>query len=215
MEIDVASLDTASRYKLLIGCVTPRPIAFVSTISPEGRPNLAPFSFFTAVGSNPMTVLFCPANKPDGSEKDTLRNAAPEAEGGTGQFVVNIASERYARSVAAAAEPMDYGQSEFELAQLAMAPSVAVRPPRVAESPVAFECETTRIIRTNPGETGGGNIVMGRVIHIYAAEGVLNDRFHADPVQLQAIGRMGGLQYCSTRDRFEMPMGRAALENEP
>ncbi|MFG0286345.1 MAG: flavin reductase family protein [Phycisphaerales bacterium JB039] len=214
MEIDVASLDVASRYKLLIGCVTPRPIAFVSTVSPEGRPNLAPFSFFTAVGSNPMTLLFCPANKPDGSDKDTLRNAALREEGGTGEFVVNIASERYAKRVAAAAEPLAYGESEFELAGLTMAPSMKVRPARMAESPVAFECETTRIVRTNPGQPGGGNIVMGRVVHVFAAEGVLNERFHADPAVLQTIGRMGGLQYCTTRDRFEMPMGRAALNEE-
>ena len=80
MEIDPLSLSVADRYKLLIGCVVPRPIAFVSTISPDGAPNLAPFSFFTGVGSNPLTLLFCPSNKPDGTEKDTLRNCAPAPE---------------------------------------------------------------------------------------------------------------------------------------
>src|ERR1051325_3658365 len=100
MEIDPAKIALENRYKLLIGCIVPRPIAFVSTISPDGRLNLAPFSFFNGVGSDPMTLLFCPANKPDGSEKDSLRNAKPIAEGGLGEFVVNLASEPYATKVA-------------------------------------------------------------------------------------------------------------------
>ncbi|HHN77523.1 MAG TPA: flavin reductase family protein, partial [Phycisphaerales bacterium] len=106
MECTPDELDLASRYKLLIGSVVPRPIALVSTISPSGRDNLAPFSFFTAVGSNPMTMLFCPANKPDGSEKDTLHNAKPTGEGGTGQFVVSVVTEEIVRRVAGAAEPL-------------------------------------------------------------------------------------------------------------
>ncbi len=215
MELDPAELSVAERYKLLIGAVVPRPIAFVSTVSPDGRPNLAPFSFFNAVGSDPMTMLFCPANNPDGSEKDTLANAKPVDEGGTGQFVVNIAAEAYRRQVAGAAEALTRGQSEFALVGLTEAPSVAVRPPRVAESPVCFECETEQVIRTNPGSPSGGNIVIGRVVHVFVRDGVVNERMHVDPDALGAIGRMGGRSYCSTRDRFEMPMGREALRGEP
>lgn len=113
-----AELTVAERYSLLIGCVTPRPIAFVSTVSAEGRPNLAPFSFFNAVGSNPMTLLFCPANTPEGGEKDTLRNAKPVDEGGTGEFVVNVATHAIRRAVAGAAEDLPFGESEFELVGL-------------------------------------------------------------------------------------------------
>jgi flavin reductase (DIM6/NTAB) family NADH-FMN oxidoreductase RutF len=123
MEIEPSALEAPERYKLLIGAVVARPIALVSTISADGRPNLAPFSFFTAVGSNPMTMLFCPANLPDGSEKDTLRNAKPASEGGTGEFVVNVAVEPYATKVAGAAERLAYGESEFELVGLTPAPS--------------------------------------------------------------------------------------------
>jgi len=83
-------LEIAERYKLLIGTIGPRPIAVVSTISVDGKPNLAPFSFFAGVGSNPMTLLFCPANDADGNEKDSLRNAKPASEGGTGQFAVSV-----------------------------------------------------------------------------------------------------------------------------
>src|SRR5262245_20904225 len=155
MEINPESISQPERYKLLIGCIVPRPIAFVSTVSPNGTSfNLAPFSFFNGVGSNPMTLLFCPANKADGSAKDTLRNCKPVSEGGTGQFVVNAAIDAYAQKVAAASEPLPYGESEFELTGLTMAPSVKVKPPRVAESPVAFECETMQVIRTHPGPGG-------------------------------------------------------------
>jgi flavin reductase (DIM6/NTAB) family NADH-FMN oxidoreductase RutF len=212
MELDPLALSTADRYKLLIGCVVPRPIALVSTISRDGRLNLAPFSFFNGIGSDPMTLLFCPVNKPDGSPKDTLVNAQPEAEGGLGEFVVNAATEAYAARVAAAAEPMPYGESEFDLAGLTPAPSTRVRPPRVAESPVSFECRTLHVMRLNPGVVGGGNVIVGQVVHIHLADGLVNERYHTNPDYLAAIGRMGGLTYCRTRDRFEMPMGRAALE---
>lgn len=212
MQLDPATLSIADRYKLLIGCIVPRPIAFVSSISPDGKLNLAPFSFFAGVGSNPMTLLFCPANKEDGSEKDSLRNAKPVSEGGTGEFVINIVSEDIARQMAACAEPLQYGESEFDLSGLTPAPSARVRPPRVADSPVSFECRTVRVIRTNPGAASGGNIVIGEVVHVHLREGLVTDRLHTDPAKLQAIGRMGGQAYCYTRQRFEMPMGRRALE---
>src|ERR1043165_190163 len=101
MELDPLALAPADRYKLLIGCIVPRPIALVSSVSPDGRPNLAPFSFFNGIGSDPMTLLFCPVNSPDGTKKDTLRNVDLPEEDGTGEFVVNVATEAYARRVAA------------------------------------------------------------------------------------------------------------------
>ena len=212
MEFQPESLDVRDRYKLLIGSVVPRPIAFVSTISPAGEHNLAPYSFFTAVGSNPMTLLFCPATKPDGSDKDTLRNCLPPDEGGVGEFVVNVATEDYARKVAAAAEVLPYGESEFDLTGLTPIPSSKVRPPRLAESPVSFECETLQVLRTNPGQPASGNIVLGRVVCVHVDESLINERFHVDASRLRAIGRMGGLEYCRTRDRFELPRGREALK---
>lgn len=212
MELDPTQLDVATKYKLMIGSIVPRPIALVSTVSPEGALNVAPFSFFNGVGSNPMMLLFCPANKPDGTEKDSLRNAKPVEEGGVGQFVINVSTDRIVRKVAAAAEPLAYGESEFELAGFTAAPSKLVKPPRVAESPVAFECETTQVIRTNPREAGGGNIVIGRVVSVHVEDELLNERMHVDQAALDAVGRMGGLTYCRTRDRFDVPMGVRALE---
>lgn len=205
------SLDAQTRYKLLIGAIVPRPIALVSTVSAAGVRNLAPFSFFAGVGSNPMTLLFCPASTSDGGEKDSLRNAKPRAEGGTGEFVVNIVPHAIAAPMAACAEPLPPEESEFDLSGLTAAASVRVAPPRVAESPVAFECVTKQVIRTNPGAPGAGNIVIGEVISVFVRDDTINERHHIDPAKLDAIGRMGGLGYCTTRDRFEMPMGRAAL----
>lgn len=213
MNLDPSTLDVAERYKLLIGAVVPRPIAFVSTVSPDGKTtNLAPFSFFTAVGSNPMMLMFCPANNADGSEKDTLRNAKPREEGGTGQFVVNVVREAIAAQMAACAQELPYGESEFALSRLTPAACVVVKPPRVLEAPVSFECETTQVIRTNPGQRAGGNVVLGRVVHVHAQDEVINDRMHIDPAMLAAVGRMAGLSYCTTRQRFDLPWGAPAMD---
>lgn len=210
MDFPADQLAPRDRYKLLIGLIVPRPIAFVSTVSPDGTAtNLAPFSFFNGVGSDPMTVLFCPADGPDGREKDTLRNCKPVDEGGTGEFVVNAAVEAYEKQVALAAEDAPYGESEFDFTDLTPAPSVTVRPPRVQESPWAFECRTVQVIRTNPGAPAGGNVVLGRVVHVHVNDRLVNERWHVDPERLRAVGRMGGFGYCRTSDRFEMRPGRA------
>lgn len=204
-------IDIAARYKLLIGSIVPRPIAVVSTLSPDGRPNLAPFSFFSGVGSNPMTLLFCPANDASGREKDTLRNCKPHAEGGTGEFVVSVAPTSIIHKVVAASEALAHGESEFEFVGLTPVPSSVVRPPRILESPVAFECQTLHVIRTNPGAPSGGNIVVGRVVSVFVRDDAINDRHHVDPDVLDLAGRMGGAAYCTTRERFDVPMGREAL----
>jgi flavin reductase (DIM6/NTAB) family NADH-FMN oxidoreductase RutF len=212
MELDPAPLSQSDRYKLLIGGIVPRPIAFVSSCSPHGQLNLAPFSFFAGVASVPMTLLFCPANGPSGEEKDTLRNVKPVVDGGLGEFVVNVAVEAYERRMASCAEPLPYGQSEFDLSGLTPAPARLVHPPRVAESPICFECRTRQVIRLAPGVPGGGNIVIGEIVHVFVRDDLINERLHIDPAKLAAIGRMGGLGYTRTRERFEMPMGRGALE---
>lgn len=214
-ELDPAELSSKDRYKLLIGCITPRPIAFVSSVSPDGKTNLAPFSFFNAAGADPMTLMFCPVTTPEGGEKDTLRNARPPEEGGVGQFVVNVAVEAYARQVSAAAALLPYGDSEFDMAKLTPAPSRVVKPPRLEESPVSFECETTHVIALAPGVPSSGTVVMGRVVHVWIREDLADDRLRVDPDRLQTIGRMGGPAYCRTRDRFELPRGHEALRAEP
>lgn len=212
MRLDPASLSQEERYKVMIGAIVPRPIALVSTRAADGRTNLAPFSFFAGVGSNPMTLLVCPANTDTGGEKDTLRNAKPPSEGGTGEFVVNVVSHAMARRMAACAEPLPHGQSEFDLSGLTPVPSERVAPPRVAESVVSFECLTRQVIRTNPGAPNAGNILIGEVILVHVRDDAINERRHIDPAALDAIGRMGGFAYCTTRERFTLPMGLAALD---
>jgi flavin reductase (DIM6/NTAB) family NADH-FMN oxidoreductase RutF len=214
MEIDPLSLAPRDRYKLLIGAVVPRPIAFVSTAPPgwkwgdDPAPlNVAPFSFFAGVGSDPMSLLFCPSNRPDGGEKDTLANIES-----TGQFVVNVVTEAIDRRAVACAEELPYGRSEFALAGLSPARSAKVAPPRVGESPVSFECERTHVVRLNEGAPGGGNVVIGRVVHVHADDRVIDGHFHIDPAKLAAVGRMAGLTYCRTRDRYDIPWGIRALE---
>ena len=212
MEFTPQDLAASDRYKLLIGLIVPRPIAFVSTVSPDGRSNLAPFSFFCGVGSEPMMLAFCPAADEAGEDKDTLRNCLPESEGGTGEFVVNVVTEAIARQMAACAEPLPHGESEFDLSGLTPIASSVVKPPRVAECPAAFECVTRQVVRTNPGAPSSGNLVFGEVVRVHAIDGLVNERHHANAAKLAAFGRMGGPSYCTTRDRFDLPWGRKAIE---
>lgn len=202
MEINPSDLDPSLRYKLLIGSVVPRPIALVSSLSPQGNVNLAPFSYFNAVGHTPLALMFSVGKKPDLTEKDTLRNVRPIAEGGTGEFVVNLAIEHYAHQVAEASESLPYGESEFDYIRLTPTASKLVGPPRVAESPVAFECRTLHII-----PVGTFHVVIGEVIHLYINDDVLDERLRIDSDKLAAIGRMAGYEYCRTHDRFTIPNG--------
>jgi flavin reductase (DIM6/NTAB) family NADH-FMN oxidoreductase RutF len=196
----------------MIGAIVPRPIAVVGTCDAEGRPNLAPFSFFTGAGSDPMTLVVCVANPPSGAgEKDTLRNAKPVTEGGTGEFTVSVATESNILRVVACAEPLPHGESEFDLAGLTPVPGTVVRAPRLAESPVAFECRTLQVVRLAPGRVGGGNLLVGEVVRAHVADGLASERMHVDAALLAAVGRMGGLDYCVTRERAAIPAGRAAL----
>src|SRR5580698_10883331 len=133
-------------YQWMVGTILPRPIAWVSTIAPDGKPNLAPFSFFQGVTANPPTLMFVPVNTRDGTKKDTVRNIEQVPE-----FVVNIVSYALAEKMNATAALLPYGESEFEKFGIASAPSAQVRPPRVAAAPVAFECSLHSIVHIGEG----------------------------------------------------------------
>jgi flavin reductase (DIM6/NTAB) family NADH-FMN oxidoreductase RutF len=213
--IDPEALPTDRRYALMIGAIVPRPIAVVGTCAPDGsRPNLAPFSFYAGVGSDPMCLMFCPANRTDGGEKDSLRNAKPVAEGGSGGFTVSVATEPHIRRIVACAEELPPDASEFELSGLTPAASLKVQAPRPLESPLTFECRTLQVVRTNPGRPSGGNIVLGQVVWIHADPAVIDERLRVHADRLQAVGRMGGMTYARTTDRFELPWGQAALNRD-
>ena len=161
MIIDVASADVVAVYRALVGVVTPRPIAWVSTLDGEGRVNLAPFSFFNAFGANPPVVVFSPTLRRDGSRKDTLLNLDMVPE-----FVVNAAVEDLAGQINMTSAELPRGQSEAEFAGLTLLPSTKVRPPRIAESPVHMECRVRQIMSIGDGPIAA-NLVIGEVLLIH------------------------------------------------
>lgn len=198
MNLDPLTLDLRERYKLLISTILPRPIAWVSTVSPDGVPNLAPFSFFTGIAANPLSLCFAPVNDRTGKKKDTLVNV--EA---TRQFVVNLASESNAEKMNRTSASYPYGVSEFEKAGVTPLPSLKVKPPRVKESLVAMECELIQVVTLADGPLGG-NLVIGKVLHFHCDDAVWNGGKirHQD---LKNIGRMEGVWYTRTQDAFELP----------
>jgi flavin reductase (DIM6/NTAB) family NADH-FMN oxidoreductase RutF len=199
---DPAAHRVIDIYKMMAGLVVPRPVALVSTVDKDGIANLAPFSFFNAVGSNPPTLMFCPvlrgprAGLPD-DRKDTLRNIEQ-----TGEFVVNVVSCAIAEAANHAAAEVGPEVDEFVLAGLTPAPSDVVRAPRVAESPASFECRLMQIVFTGQSE-GAGVIVLGQIVRLHVAAEI-EDNFRIDADKLDAVGRMAGNTWSTTRDRFEI-----------
>ena len=199
MDIDPKAIASRDVYRLLIGGVLPRPIAWVSTIAPDGTPSLAPFSFFTVVCENPPTLCVVPARRgSDGGRKDTLVNI--EA---TGEFVVNIVGETLADAMNLSAAAVGPEVDEFALAGLETTPSVVVRPPRVTLSPVAYECQLDRIVHVGGEVPGAGSLVLGTVVRIHVADEAWdNGRILTDVAR--QIGRGSGDDYIRTTDRFRL-----------
>jgi flavin reductase (DIM6/NTAB) family NADH-FMN oxidoreductase RutF len=196
--VDPAQADSRDTYKLMTGVIVPRPIAFVSTLSPEGVRNLAPFSFFTGISANPPVICFSPMVRgSDGQRKDTLRNI--EA---TREFVVNVVSEEFAAQMNACSGEYPPEVDEFDISGLTAIPSDLVRPPRVAESRVHMECRLVQIVHVSEKPLGG-SIVLGEVLRFHVAD-ELFDRYRIDPDKLRAIGRIGGPSYVRVTDRFDM-----------
>lgn len=191
-------LSRKERYKVVIGTVVPRPIAWVSTIDEAGGLNLAPFSYFTVAAVTPLTLLFCPQIRADGAEKDTLRNV--EA---IGEFVINIANEETAQVMNLTATELPPGHSEFEWAGVTPAPSARVRVPRVAEAPVSFECILQQVVRVGSGDPGSGAVIMGEVQAIHLRDDLYEDGYIRLEA-LQPIGRLAGAGYTRVRDVFFM-----------
>jgi len=196
MLIDFEKLTPRESYPWLINAINPRPIAWVSTISADGRTNLAPFSFFQGVCANPPTLLFTGANDRTGRKKDSVLNVEQVPE-----FVVNVVPYALRDPMNATAAPLPHGESEFEKFSIATAPSLRVRPPRVAASPVSFECRLDRIVCIGSGPLAA-NVVFGTVVCMHVSEAVLGADGQIDPVKLDTIGRMGGDCYTRTTELF-------------
>jgi flavin reductase (DIM6/NTAB) family NADH-FMN oxidoreductase RutF len=186
----------------MIGSIVPRPIAFVSSLSEAGIPNLAPFSFFTAVSANPPVICFSPmVRSSDGATKDTLRNI--EA---TKEFVVNIVSEDFAAEMNACSADVPPEVDEFKESGLTPIPSDLVKPPRVKESRINMECRLVQVVQVSTRPLGG-SIVLGEILRFHIQDDLF-DNFRIDPDKLRAIGRMGGASYSRTTDRFDMSRPR-------
>ncbi len=198
MLIDISQTNALDVYRLLISVVTPRPIAWVTSVDAEGRVNLAPFSFFNVFGADPPVVVFAPNRKRNGSKKDTLHNVET-----TGEFVVNAAVADLAEQVNLSSTELPAGESEVELTGLSVLPSMKVKPPRLAESPVNLECLLRQVIPIGDGPLSA-NLVIGEVVMIHVAERVLDERGRVDPRKLRTIARLGGDFYCHTSDLFQM-----------
>ncbi|MBI1792812.1 MAG: flavin reductase family protein [Chloroflexi bacterium] len=207
MEITPSSLPWKSIYKILTGSVLPRPIGWISTLNMDGRPNLAPFSFFNVVCANPPTVLFCPMIRSINAEpKDSLNNVRA-----TGEFVVNIFGEELVNEMNATSVEAPPEWNEFEITGLETAPSLTVSPPRVRKAPIHFECKLNQIVEINR-EPGGGFVVIGTVIHIHVDEKVLQGADKINLSALRPVGRLVGNYYTRVTDLFEMERPKPEIQ---
>lgn len=195
MEIRPEELDRRDRYGLLISALVPRPIAWISTVSAEGRRNLAPFSFFGGISSNPLLVGIAIGRR-KGAKKDTLSNLEAVGEG-----VIHVATEELAEAMVLSSGDFSEEIDEFELTGLRTAPSILVKPERLLDAPVAMEFRVDRILEV--GEDPDG-FVMARILLFHVREDLLESG-RIRPDRLHAIGRLGGHGYCRTRDIFDMP----------
>jgi len=204
MIVSPSDLPYSDFYALLINSVVPRPIAWVSTVRAAGQPNLAPFSFFNAVCGDPPLLVFAPGMRrpkqpgaTPGDTKDTLRNIRE-----TKEFVVNVVTYELREAMNLTSGEYDAAVNEIELAKLTPQASKIVRPPRVAESPVSFECKLFQILDFSTKPTGG-SLVIGQIVMIHVNDANLKDG-KLDRNSLDLIGRMGGTQYTRTTQRFDM-----------
>lgn len=202
MKIDPKQVSVGKMHGYLLGAVVPRPIAFASTVDKEGNVNLSPFSFFNCFGANPPILVFSPSRRGrDNTTKHTYENVLQVAE-----VVINIVSYSMVEQTSLASTEYARHVNEFEKAGFTAIPSEKVRPPRVAESPTAFEC---KVLEVKPMGTAGGagNLVICEVVLAHIKEEILDESSAIDPRKLDAVARMGGSWYCRAQGDalFEIP----------
>ncbi len=200
IKLNPSELSPKDKYKLLIGCIVPRPIAFVSTRSKAGVSNLAPYSFFNGVASNPPSVVIATTVRgSDGEQKDTYLNIKD-----TGEFVVNVVTEDIVQQVNQTSAEYDRGVSEFEKTGLTEAESIIIKPPRVLESPINMECKLTQLVPVGDGGQGSSTLIIGEIVYFHIREDLYQDG-RIDIEKLKPVGRLAGFSYTPVRETFEIP----------
>ncbi|MEM9982028.1 MAG: flavin reductase family protein [Bacteroidota bacterium] len=195
-------MTTRAFHALMLSAVAPRPIAFASTIDTEGQINLSPFSFFNAFGSNPPLLIFSPARRVrNNTTKHTLQNVEEVPE-----VVINIVNYAMVEQMSLASTEYDQGVNEFVKAGLTPATSSLVKPPRVVEAPVAFECKVNQVIHTGQ-EGGAGNLILCEILMMHVKENILDEEGRIDQHKIDLVARLGGSWYCraSGEALFEIP----------
>jgi flavin reductase (DIM6/NTAB) family NADH-FMN oxidoreductase RutF len=198
LTLDPKDLGQKGMYKFMIGAIVPRPIAFVSTINAAGVGNVAPFSFFNGVASNPPTLMISITRKSTGDKKDTLRNIELN-----GQFVVNTVHEWMIGAVNQCSAEYPYGVDEMRTVGLTPLPSQKIKPPRVGESSIHFECELYKTLEVGDGSEGSATLVVGKILLIHVDQRVYqNGRIQIEA--LQPISRLAGTSYGRVSDLFDL-----------
>ena len=193
ISINPYTFDHSKFHRLLLGSIAPRPIALASTIDADGNPNLSPFSFFNAFGVNPATLIFSPSRRGrDNTTKHTYQNLKLIPE-----VVINVVTYNMVQQVSLSSTEYPKGVNEFVKAGLSPLQSERIRPFRVGESPVQFECKVREIIETDDGP-GAGNLVICDILLMHVDQSVLNDRNEIDQDKIDLVGRMGGDYYVRT-----------------
>lgn len=197
MELDLRKLEPRQAHDLLTSSIIPRPIAWVSTINKEGDVNLAPFSFFTGVSWYPPVLAFSVVNRDNGTKKDTVINIEEIKE-----FVINIVSPDLLAAMECSARPIPYGEDLSYIKGITLVPSKTIKPHRIHEAKVSFECVLERIVTVSEG-ANAGNLILGRVQLFHAKDNIVKNGREVDWNGLNALGRLSGNRYCSIQSIIE------------
>ncbi len=193
-QFTVAELSGMDPYKLATGLVVPRPIGWIGSITADGVPNLAPYSFFNCVSGNPPTFVFSPSR---GMRKDTLANVRE-----VGEFTINIVTAEVVEAMNATSASLDSDVDEFEAAGLTAVPSASIRPPMVGECKANIECVVTQIVDVGDAKYGSA-VVFGEAVEFHVADHLL-DGTRVDQADLAAVGRHVGNTYSNATDLFDI-----------
>jgi flavin reductase (DIM6/NTAB) family NADH-FMN oxidoreductase RutF len=198
MQIEISKISIPEAYQWMVSLVAPRPIAWVTTLSPTGVVNLAPFSFFNTFGANPPVVVFSPTLKRDSTKKDTLINIEHH-----GEFVIHASTDRDIDAINASSASLAPDVSEVQVVGKKTLPSALVQVPRLADAPFALECRLRQIVPVGNGPISA-NLIIGDVLMIHIDPSILDKNGKVDPKLLRSVARLGGEHWCHSTDLFQM-----------